>query len=80
MEESPVLQDLKPLVLFSNVFVYMGSNIIDWETSTGIYLLNIFWMKSILKKKEYAIFIFIHPTQSNHTVHSIISAVNKMDL
>lgn len=29
MEESPVLQDLKPLVLFSNVFGYMGSNIID---------------------------------------------------
>lgn len=78
MEESPVLQDLKPLVLFSNVFVYMGSNIIDWDTS--IYLLNIFWMKEILKKKEHAIFIFVHPAQSNYTVHSIISAVNKMDL
>lgn len=37
-------------------------------------------MKEILKKKEYAIFIFIHPAQSNYTVHSIISAVNKMDL
>lgn len=37
-------------------------------------------MKEILKKKEYAIFIFVHPAQSNYTVHSIISAVNKMDL
>lgn len=49
-------------------------------TETPVFIFKYLLNEGNTKKKEYAIFIFVHPAQSNYTVHSIISAVNKMDL